>query len=659
MSGRSEIEADRRFFPNPEQCAAIEAPADDWLLVEAGPGTGKTQVAAMRLVHLLHNGLQPAQILVLSFSRSAVATLSRRIAALALGDEDTVEDLRHIAIRTFDSWAFRILRQGGAPPTELLSHSHDENIASVTEALDRGEALEERLASIRHVIVDEFQDLPGVRAEMVAALLARLNSVPSTRVGFTVLGDPAQAIYRFAARNGNVGAVSDPWADLRKRMGLHIREIALTRNHRSTEQLAKMAASLRKILGAPELDAAAKLAAMNRFIGGLPSSGSDAKLSSEWLSQLPTGSLAILTRTNGEAIRVWQMLLGRSFEGPQVTVRLRLAGSAPSTPAWIAATLSRYRPGTITKAVFDKLHQRICVDLGAPIREKLRLPPVEVAWKRLALASGASEIATVIDLDQLRSRLHWPDSFPDDQENGPVAVYITTVHQAKGMEFDNVALLEPHAREDEEAAEDPLEEANVGFVAVTRAARYLGRLPSTCIYKPPSNRRFQHGRVRQVQWAKMVNVQMGLAGDIDGTSFVDPAVLGGDDEVRELQGRLLAHAAEWRGHKVLLRKTSVPIGKGDLHRVLYDIHLQTSEAEGMLVGRTSDQVTRDLLDLLWKHGYDLPKTIYNLRIADVVSVGSDGDLPAMMPDPWKTSRLWLGVSLMGSGDFKTWKRNGK
>ena len=102
------------FEPTREQAAVIDAPQDAWLLVVAGPGTGKTQVAAMRLAHLVRSGLLPGQILVLSFSRSAVATLTRRIAALSLHDSSVVEDLRHLAIRTYDSWAFRILRRRGS-----------------------------------------------------------------------------------------------------------------------------------------------------------------------------------------------------------------------------------------------------------------------------------------------------------------------------------------------------------------------------------------------------------------------------------------------------------------------------------------------------------------------------------------------------------------
>ncbi|MCO4875590.1 UvrD-helicase domain-containing protein [Paraburkholderia caribensis] len=664
MNSRCDIAVTPQLVPNPEQLAVLEAGAEEWLLVEAGPGTGKTQMAAMRLAHLLHQGLQPAQILVLSFSRSAVATLTRRIAGLSMHSDGVIEDLRHLAIRTFDSWAFRMLRQNGVPAADLLRRSHDENIASVTEELRTDTPFGERLASIRHVIVDEFQDLPGVRAEMVTVLLRHLNSEPGRRVGFTVLGDPAQSIYRFAARAADGSPPSDGWAGLKNQMGSTLREIALIQNHRATKQLATMAAKLRKIIGDPAVDADRKLAAMNRLLTGLPTSAVDLKLGPEWLAQLPQGTLAILTRTNGEALRVWQMLLGQSIEAPQADVRLRLAGSTRPTPAWIAAVLSRYKPRTITRMVFEKAHQRLCSLHGAETVERLRLPTIEAGWKRLARASGASDMATVINLDMLGARLDWPDSFPEGDGSEPATVLITTVHQAKGMEFDNVALLEANPRNADKTPIDPLEEANVDFVAVTRAARHLGRLPASCIYTPLSNWNFSHGRVRLVDWKQMVNVQMGLPGDIDGTSFVDPSIFGGVEAVSARQDDLLKHSADWRGRKVILRKTSVMTAKSDTSkndtwRVRYDIRLQTADGEGPLIGRTSDQLTHDLLDLLWNRSYDLPRQIYNLRIADVVSVSAEGALPESIPDPWRSSRLWLGICLMGSGDFKTWKRNGK
>jgi DNA helicase-2/ATP-dependent DNA helicase PcrA len=646
------------FVPNPEQRDVIEAEADDWLLVVAGPGTGKTQVAAMRLVHLLNSGLRPAQILVLSFSRSAVTTLTRRVAGLRLVDEVLMEDLRHLAIRTFDSWTFRMLRQGGGAVPELLARSYEGNIVALTDALaDGGNAdIEIRLKGIRHVIVDEFQDLPGVRARMVIELLSRLNHDGTPRVGFTVLGDPAQAIYRFANRACDHPFSSDPWEDLKARMGGKLREVALIRNHRSTEKLATMASSMRKILQSEIQTPQKKLAAMQRFLERLPALSAEAKLGPGLLVDRPSGTLAILTRTNGEALRVAMMIQGESVEGPVVPVRLRLAGNRPSVPAWIAVLLARFKPKTLSRATFEIVHDKIELDEGDPARAALQIPSRDVAWRRLARASGASDSESSIDLDVLRERLDWPDAFPDDQASENAVVYITTVHQAKGMEFDNVALLDAHKREVE--SQDPLEEANVGFVAITRAGKTLGRIPETCIYKAPYEWQFKSGRSRQMAWGGMNSLQIGLQGDIEAESFVDTAIHGGEAQVRQLQDDLMRKASDMRGHKVILVRVNSVEGSSRARDVHYDIHLQNGKQAGLLLARTSQQVTFDLLDMLWDKGCSLPNRIFNLRINDVVTITGHGDPNQSIPDPWRSSRLWLGVTLSGTGDFKTWRRNG-
>jgi len=646
------------FAPNTEQKTVIEAATHDWLLVVAGPGTGKTQVAAMRLVHILNSGLQPAQILVLSFSRSAVATLTRRIAGLRLADEALMEDLRHLAIRTFDSWTFRMLRQGGSAVPDLLSRSYEENIVALTNALaDYADAdIDSRLKGIRHVIVDEFQDLPGVRARMVIELLSRLNPEQTQRVGFTVLGDPAQAIYRFADRTSDHLAISDPWEELKARMGHRLREVVLVRNHRSTEKLATMAASMRKILQSEIQTPLKKLTAMQRFLERLPASSTDEKLGPVWIEQRPTGSVAILTRTNGEALRVAMMILGDSVEGPAVPVRLRLAGTRPSVPAWIAVVLARFKPKTLSRATFEIVYDKIELEDGDPARAALQIPSRDVAWQRLARASGASDSTSSIDLDALRERLDWPDAFPDDQVSEDADVCITTVHQAKGMEFDNVALLDAHKRE--VASQDPLEEANVGFVAITRASKALERIPGTCIYKAPYEWQFKSGRSRQMAWGTMNSLQIGLPGDIAADSFVDAAIHGGEAHVRQLQDDLMRKASDLRGHKVILVRVNGIADSSRARDMRYDIHLQDGKNAGLLLAQAAQQVTLDLLDMLWDKGYSLPNTIFNLRINDVVTITGRGDANQSIPDPWRSSQLWLGVTLMGTGDFKTRKRNG-
>lgn len=65
---------------NPEQrAAAAHGPADGPLLVIAGAGSGKTNVLAHRVAHLVAEGADPGAILLLTFSRRAADEMSRRV----------------------------------------------------------------------------------------------------------------------------------------------------------------------------------------------------------------------------------------------------------------------------------------------------------------------------------------------------------------------------------------------------------------------------------------------------------------------------------------------------------------------------------------------------------------------------------------------------
>ena len=91
------------------QNTIIKTNSSDKLIVQAGPGTGKTEVVARRLAWIIGNnkGIWPSNILVLSFSRSAVKALIQGIRNIEISDKKIVEDLRHLSVRTFDSWSFR------------------------------------------------------------------------------------------------------------------------------------------------------------------------------------------------------------------------------------------------------------------------------------------------------------------------------------------------------------------------------------------------------------------------------------------------------------------------------------------------------------------------------------------------------------------------
>ena len=627
------------------------------MLVEAGPGTGKTEIAAHRVADLLKSGLSPGQILVLSFSRSAVRTLTRRLSRISGGEDTVLEELRHVSIRTFDSWAFRMLRRLGIPAPLLLSRSHDENIAELTRRMGspQRDAVRTLIGDRRHLIVDEFQDLPGVRGELVLALLDLLFPPRSSGSGFTILGDPAQAIYGFAAfvEGREFPTASEYWKRVVASYGSELELCTLSRNFRASEPLAEFSARLRSVLLSRCSDNE-KLRIVREAVSELAPPSEPP--SPAWLRGETSGSRAILTRTNGEAVRVLQALLGRDSQRPDTPVRLRAGSHASLPPAWVAALLRRCQSPGVTRSRFRRIYEFLAQRWDESARTNLGLPSEDTAWSRLARASHAPEESGEIQISTLRDRLSWPDAFPDDQLVGEEGLVVTTIHQSKGMEFDIVTVLEAGRDEaglgnEPDDSTDPaaLEEANVHYVAVTRAGRDLNRLDGRDLHEAPRSRTFGNGRERLFWWRNgWLNMEMGLRGDLDPFGFVDPALHGGAAGTEAHQDFLLRNASTLEGHKVMLCMHA------DNGRVVWHVHLQEGKAPDRLIGRTASQLTFDLLHVLREKGYALPRIIMNLRIAGVGTVTSNAEFP--LEDPDRTSRLWLGVSLFGTGDFRTFRR---
>lgn len=77
------------------------------LLLEAGPGTGKTRTLVARVDYLLSTGVDPARILVLTFSRKAAEELRERIA------KASPDAAARLSASTFHAFGLDLLRRYG------------------------------------------------------------------------------------------------------------------------------------------------------------------------------------------------------------------------------------------------------------------------------------------------------------------------------------------------------------------------------------------------------------------------------------------------------------------------------------------------------------------------------------------------------------------
>lgn len=412
--------------PTAEQAEVIDLPADARAHVVAGPGTGKTWTLLQRAVKLAERDeVGTADILVLSFTRAVVDELRKRDRGLAVRS--------WIRPETFDAFASRLLREHASD--EAWTHeSFDGRIAAATHLVETGAAAE-TLGRLRHILLDEVQDLVGVRADFVRTL------VRAHEGGVTAFGDPAQGIYDHERER-----IGEPELDLSE-PELTGERFALTENHRSTGDLADSARTLRQAL--LEDSAADAVDAVMTAYELLPPIGRCEELGPV-LGSRP-GSVAVLCRDNATAL-----LISAAFFEEGVEHRVRRGTSDRPVSGWVGAALAGR--ASITKAA---LGDRICEleAVGFP-----DLPDVDSAWAALCRmdkgarggAVKAGAIRSAIALEIVPWELY---------EEPARHLIVSSIHRAKGLEFDTCVVVEWDNRDEE----DELLEARVRFVALTRA----------------------------------------------------------------------------------------------------------------------------------------------------------------------------------------------
>ena len=540
-----------------EQQAIAEAPVDSRLLVTAGAGTGKTRTLLARAEWLVyHEGLEPAtELLILSFSRAAVETVVVR------GGAET--DLGRLPVRTFDSLAASLLSAGEVP---TLGMSFEARIAAALKLLRDGDP--EPLTELRHVLVDEAQDVVGVRAEFVLELL---RVVAEHGAGFTVFGDEAQAIYDFQMREGGSTSANrhQLLTDLPE-SGLGPDQVRLTTNYRmSGDRLSPLAQRFGDALrGAGARNPMEILRELRQEIGDEPAWTEDGDAAAEidfvtsadWCE-----SAAVLCRHNAEVLRLGAKLQGAGLD-VKVQHRAEDRGGAP----WLALLFesARYSKADIPNPI---------PDIGS--FDWFRPPPDLAVLLRHTHMAGGNEV----DLSRLAARLRAGTCPEELRARRDALLTVSTIHRAKGLEFDAVFVVKNDREPESQFAE---EEARVLYVGATRARVELVE-GSPVEFEGPFRSKNNDGRTTVCSWGKphrprFLEIRV---------SDSDPDWAGADkDGFERIQTTL--RSSYLPGDQVELRRCGGP----DDAPIYEAIHLSK---EPVTVGRTSEQFGRCLTNLVW------------------------------------------------------------
>lgn len=141
--------------PNDFQRIAAEHRGEAYLL-EAGPGTGKTQTLVLRIQNLLASGVDPRRILVLTFSNRAASEMAERIGR-------NNKDAAAMWIGTFHAFGLDIVRRFSAE----LGLPKDPRLMDRTEAV---ELLEEEFPRLKLVHYRNIYDPTHVISNMLSAI---------------------------------------------------------------------------------------------------------------------------------------------------------------------------------------------------------------------------------------------------------------------------------------------------------------------------------------------------------------------------------------------------------------------------------------------------------------------------------------------------------
>lgn len=607
----------------------IEKPAETRQLVDAGPGTGKTAVACARVAWLADQGrIPPAQIWLISFTRTAIQEIRSRVTRLL--DESVANAVQ---MATLDSMTGQL--NARLTPMGASGGNFDDNIRALHGALERYPTVAEYLHELRHLVIDEAQDIVGARADLLVALMDKLP----ISCGITIFSDEAQAIYGFAAADEDVsGAYSGrEMSLLAKLRGAGFRgsfeKNALDQVHRTTDpNLRAIFTQVRSEVLWPVDDALARNLSVRERLKALAHAEAPRKVE-EAASSLPDDSF-ILYRRRIEAIRASAALKRAGFAH-----RLRISGLQPTISPWIGGALGRAEEHRIGERGFSRLwHDNISGTVLETVTEDQAFT--------LLRDFAPDRAGRMIDLGLLRTLLATrPPVALAAAEIGKAGPIVGTIHASKGREASSVTLFMPRAPDPDMDPAAINEETRVLFVGATRARGQL-RIADAWEFgaaRADSGRAY---RFDKLNGNPKCDLEIGRIGDLLASGIAGREFFGDAPEVIENQHKWVELAESG--------------GKIDAYKYKFNDQWRfrlCTEYGGRHIGVLGEGVETDLMQAV-SHGvkhFNLsgrpryPKKLDPIGVAGMTTlvVGSGDPEGGLLLEPWKSTGLVLAPVIHG------------
>lgn len=395
---------------SPTQLEIIKDNETKHIAVLAGPGSGKTRVLVHKLASLLlMEDVKHEQLLMVTFSRAAATEFKKRLVAL-------IGNAAHfIEIKTFHSYCFDLLgKVGSLEKSEAI-------LKKTIEKIKNGEVELNRITKTV-LVIDEAQDMNEDEFRLINTLMEY-----NEEMRVIAVGDDDQNIYEFRG-------ASSKYLErfiLEKEAAKH----ELLENYRSKSNLVQFTNGfVNKINHRLKINA---IEAKDKNTGQLKivyytNGNLITPLVNTISSAELSGSTCVLTKTNEEALQISGLLLKKGMHAKliQSNDEFNLFNLVE-----IRYLIRLINHGDDIKIISDEVWGYAKNELRKKFQNSSKLEICNNLIKQFEESNQKKKYKSDLEVFIRESKLE--DFYNQDGDT----IFVSTIHKAKGKEFDNVYVM--------------------------------------------------------------------------------------------------------------------------------------------------------------------------------------------------------------------------
>jgi len=406
-----------------------------YIVVAAGPGSGKTKLLTHKLASLfMMEDVKHEQMLMLTFSRAAATEFKKRLIML-IGDA-----ANFIQIMTFHSYCFDLLGKVGS------IEKSDDIIKNTVDRINTREVEFTKLTKTV-LVIDEAQDMSEVEYSLVKTLMKENDNMRIIAVG-----DDDQNIFEFRGSSSAYfeSLLNEPDA----------KKYELVDNYRSNANIVEFANQFVK--GIKHRFKTIPIVPIKNENGNI----SICKLSSENIAIpvvnmiqkiKPSGSTCIIVKTNEEALNIVGLLNKNGITARKIQTNNDFNLYNLAELRNFIDDINKNKSYAITEEIWqqakDNLSKKYNCSNDLPFAQKL-IKDFEETNNKTKYKSDFKQFVRESKLEDFISASEG-------------SILVSTIHQTKGREFDNVFLALNRSNKLDDSIKRQI------YVAITRAKKNL------------------------------------------------------------------------------------------------------------------------------------------------------------------------------------------